>query len=434
AFGFFISVPGDVDADGKPDIAIGTDAQDVFTGSGTGCGQPEPNGCNEDQGKAWVFSGDTAAVLYALDNPFPQGNGAANRARFGSRIGRAGDLNGDGVSDIIVGASGNDVPAGCGDVNPLPQNCRRDQGQAFIFSGKPSDHAGGASGMIRTLDLPADDFPQNGGTPCPEACGTFGLSVQSPGDLGTPGAPGSSVAGPRDGVPDQLVDSGSYLNSQGRMYVFDGASGALIRKVDDPEPQTGAIFGFQDVTPLSPGDVGSVNPNGKPIGARDGYAEIYGNGFIQNAPTDGEGKAWVFDGKTGAVLYSINDPTPERGGQFGWSMSGTKYNDDVFPDLYIGQSPHHVGGATGSGGTYVIDGHNEGLLKGLELPATCVQPSTPGNLGPNLGWTNSAPGDLNGDGEPDYVGGAPFTDVGGNQDQGRLFVYLSNDTSVASCT
>ncbi len=37
-----------------------------------------------------------------------------------------------------------------------------------------------------------------------------------------------------------------------------------------------------------------------------------------------------------------------------------------------------------------------------------------------------APGDLNGDGEPDYVAGAPFQDVGADQDQGRLFFFLSH--------
>ncbi len=141
-FGFAISNIGDVNGDGVPDIAIGTDAQDV--------------GANPQQGKAWVFSGADGHLLYALDNPFPQGS-FAHRARFGSRIGRAGDINGDGVPDIIVGASGNDVPAGCSSISPLPADCRVGQGQAFIFSGNPIDHLHGASGLLRTLDLPAED-------------------------------------------------------------------------------------------------------------------------------------------------------------------------------------------------------------------------------------------------------------------------------------
>ena len=42
-----------------------------------------------------------------------------------------------------------------------------------------------------------------------------------------------------------------------------------------------------------------------------------------------------------------------------------------------------------------------------------------------LGWGLTAAGDLNGDGEPDYVGGAPFADVGANTDQGRVYAFLS---------
>ncbi len=140
-FGFFIAVIGDVNGDGKADFAAGTDAQDTLA-NGTACTAPAsgPLGtCNQDQGKAWVFSGVNGRTLYALNNPKPQGF-----ARFGSRIGRAGDVNGDRVPDIIVGASNNDVPAGCGNdpatgrplaAAAVPAGCHANEGEAFIFSG-----------------------------------------------------------------------------------------------------------------------------------------------------------------------------------------------------------------------------------------------------------------------------------------------------------
>ncbi len=353
-FGFFIQVIGDVNGDGKPDIAIGTDNQ------------------NGTPGRAWVFSGATGAVLYELKSPTPQ-----NHDRFGSRIGRAGDVNVDGVPDIIVGASNENVGA------------NTHQGEAFIFSGK-------TGALIRKLDIPPSDAVSGSG---------FGLAVQGPGDVNG------------DGTPDQLVDTVNFnggLSAQGRMYVFSGRDGSLIRHIDDPVPQAGAIFGFQDVAPLSPGDL-----NG------DGKAEIYANGFLQTDVAAQSGEAWVFDGATGNLIRTLHDPSQEVGGQFGFTMSKTEYDGDKVNDLYVGQSPH-AAPPMEDGGTYVFNGTDGSLLKALDLPPACSQPGTTSDNGPALGWTVSTPGDLNGDGVPDYVAGAPFFDRGTNIDEGVLLAFLSN--------
>lgn len=393
AFGFYISSPGDINADGRDDVLVGTDAQNVYTGAGTPCGAPEPNGCNEGQGKAWAFSGASGAILHVFANPKPQSD-----ARFGSRIGRAGDVTGDGVADIIIGASNHDVPAGCATDGTVEVGCFKNEGEAFIFNG-----ATGA--LFRTLNLPpADRTGTSCGTvpPAPGVpCGAFGIAVQGPGNTG-----GSAVE-------DQLVTASSFAG-RGRQYVFDGATAAVRLRIDSPTGQAGANFGFQDAAPLSPGDV-----NG------DGFADVYANGFLQNGPTgEGEGRAWVFNGNTGALIYEIFDPSPEVGGQFGWSLARTNYNGDATPDMYIGQSPHHVQGETESGGSYVFDGRDASVLKRLELPAGDVQaPSA--DVGPSLGWGLAAPGDLNGDGEPDYLAGAPFFDEGGIRDNGRIYAFMS---------
>ncbi len=385
-FGFFISVISDVNNDTKPDIAIGTDSQDR-TAAGVSC-TAGTTGCNTDQGVAWVFSGagtgSTSLPLYKIDNPLPQAS-----ARFGSRIGNAGDVNGDTVDDIIIGASNNDVGTNV------------DQGQAFIFDGVTGT-------IIRTLNQPAADAITKG---------NFGLAVQGPGD----------VTG--DGVTDQLVDATNFtggLASQGRMYLFNGATGALIRTIDDPTPQASAFFGFQDVAPQSPGDLNA-----------DGRVEIYANGFLQDAGglTD-SGEAWVFDGLTGNLRSTLIDPTPEAGGQFGWSMSKTDYNkpaDDI-NDLYIGQSPHSSTLTNHNGGTYVFDGASTtgSVFKSLELPTQCRQPGSASDNGPALGWTVTTPGNLNAarttpnNTNPDYIAGAPFFNRT-NKDEGVLLAFMSDE-------
>lgn len=137
-----------------------------------------------------------------------------------------------------------------------------------------------------------------------------------------------------------------------------------------------------------------------------------------------DGRASVATGR-GVLLYTLTSPAPEQGGQFGFSMATTDYNRNGIPDLYVGASPHHVAGSTGSGVSAVFNGRNGSLLKTLSPPQSDVQPSTESDLGPNLGWTVAAPGDLNGDGLPDYLAGAPFLDVGANQDQGAVYVFRS---------
>ena len=83
SFGYSLTV-GDVNGDGKGDIAVGARREDV-------------DGIF-NQGRAYVFSGADGSLLFTLNAP-----NAKENAQFGVSA-AAGDVNGDGKSDVAVGA------------------------------------------------------------------------------------------------------------------------------------------------------------------------------------------------------------------------------------------------------------------------------------------------------------------------------------------
>jgi len=128
-------------------------------------------------GQAFVFSGATGALLLTLDDPNPQ-----VLANFGGSIAGLGDINGDTVPDLAVGAGSQDV------------GNNGSQGQAFVFSG--------ATGiLLLTLDAPKK-----------QAVAHFGGALGAVGDVDGDGATDLAV-----GAPTQ--DVGSAV-STGRAFVF----------------------------------------------------------------------------------------------------------------------------------------------------------------------------------------------------------------------
>jgi len=370
-FGFYISVPGDVNGDSVEDITVGAESQDV-------------NG-NKDQGRAYVFDGRTGSLLFRLDDPNPQPG-----ARFGSRLGAAGDVTGDGRADILVGATGQDL-----------SEDRVDAGQVFVFSG-----SNGA--LVRSYETPREDLN------CSPGCGNLGYSPQAIGDLN------------RDGVTDHMA-AASLLRlegteRQGRIYVFSGADGSVLTRIDQPDPgDTRSFFGLQDTDRFTPGDV-----------TGDGVPEIYGSGFaLDKNGLNSAGRAWVFDGARslregeGAVLYELPDPNPAAGKAFGFTVSRTNYNKDGVNDLFVSNLSNHERTDVPQE-AYVFDGRDGSLLKLFKSPEREVPEGT--DLGTGFGWSSRALGDINRDGEPDYAAAAPFSDVEGTQSAGRIFFILSQAT------
>ncbi|MCB0729331.1 MAG: FG-GAP repeat protein, partial [Ignavibacteriae bacterium] len=151
-----VSTAGDINGDGYSDVVIGSIYYSLLTG------------------KAYVYFGGTLMNNIA-DVTITSGTPGID---FGSSVSSAGDVNGDGYSDFIIGARRNSTP-----------------GRAFIFFG-------GAS---------PDSIPDVSMTG--EATGNyFGNSVSSAGDVNG------------DGYSDVIVGAFGYSSNTGRAYLYNGSA------------------------------------------------------------------------------------------------------------------------------------------------------------------------------------------------------------------
>ena len=140
------------------------------------------------------------------------------------------------------------------------------------------------------------------------------------------------------GDPHETVGS----VESGAAYLFDGSTGALIRVFQEPAPAAGDGFGSS---------VATVGINTVVIGApRNG-----GDGAAVGA-----GTAYLFAGDTGTLLLTIQNPSPAIGDLFGWSVAG------VGDNALVG-SPH--AGTNNAGRSYLFNGTSGSLIETLQDPA-----------------------------------------------------------------
>src|SRR5438132_2447155 len=299
-FGFSIAVVGDVDGDGVPDLAVGAPFQDGDFAVSNGFGPPQ------DVGKVWLISGATLGVITQLNDPYFQ---TPNPTKFGGFFGFSvagvGDLNHDGVPDVLVGV-------------PHHTNFAADRvncGEAFVFSGRDGS-------IIFTLNDP-DEAEGN----------RMGYAVASLGDVNGDGIPDLLVGVPKKDTPAGLPDVGSA-------YIFSGADGSFIRSLDPPAQGGAEANGRFGTAVANAGDV-----NG------DGVFDV-----LIGAP--GQGRAYVFNGATGALIRTITSPVAETLPSFGFAVAGGRdVNGDGIPDFVIG-APQ----AGGKGAAFVFNGANGTLL------------------------------------------------------------------------
>src|SRR5438128_6064285 len=219
-FGYSVAVVGDLDNDGVPDLAVGAPFQDGDFDGAPGFGPPQ------NVGKVFLVSGKTLGVIRQLIDPaFQRVQNQKFGGQFGFSVAAVEDINGDGVSDILVG-----VPHHI--QNPKTNQAEINAGRSFVFSANEG-----------TLLLTLDD-------PTPQVGGRLGFAVAGLGDVN-----GDGVLDLLVGVPGK--DTRGVDDSQvGTGYIFSGKDGSLIRSLDFPFPVTAdAVVNFVEAVT----NVGDIN-------------------------------------------------------------------------------------------------------------------------------------------------------------------------------
>ena len=358
--GASVASAGDVNGDGFSDVIVGATLYDNV---------------QANEGRVWVYHGSAAGVAAS-----PAWTIEANQAsaQLGTSVATAGDVNGDGFADVIVGA-------------PLYEDDATDEGRAWVYEGS-------AAGLGTTAAW-AGDSHQGGGN--------FGVSVGTAGDVDGDGY--SDVI-----VGAHLVDNGQV--DEGRAYVFRGYASGLraIPAWSDDSNQASASFG------------NAVAPAGDVNG--DGYSDVIVGAWSYDDPQADEGAAFVYHGSPTGVSTTPDwfaAPTQQIGAHFGLVVAGVgDVNGDGYSDVLVG-AHNFTNGQNVEGRVYVYHGSPTGLGASPAWTAESNQ------VGSEFGRTLSAAGDVNGDGYADVAIGAFFY-ANGQVSEGRVFVYHGSPTGLGA--
>ena len=303
-----VSGVGDVDGDGYDDVIVGAHQYD--------------NG-EYHEGAMFLFLG-SAGGLVGTSPTTAAGVIESNQeyAQMGCSVSGAGDVNGDGYADVIVGAY-------------LYANGESYEGAAFLFLGS-------SSGLVGTSPATAAAVLESN-----QANAQMGCSVSGAGDVNG------------DGYADVIVGADYFINGElreGAAFLFLGSSSGLL----GTSPATAAAMIESDQADARMGY--SVSGAGDVNG--DGYADVIVGAYgFDNGETD-EGAAFLFLGSS-AGLVGTNPATAaaalesnQGSAIMGYSVSDAgDVNGDNYADVIVGV-PYYAGG----GAAFLFLGSSSGLV------------------------------------------------------------------------
>ena len=256
----------EVRADGKATLRVDGNAGDRVTANDEGWARGSDGTIAGTTYR--VFENENARLLVAegVEVRLPRSaiiRGDAARDQAGHSVSEAGDVNGDGYADVIVGA-------------PMGDDGGRGAGEAYVVYGK-------VNGLVGTLDLmdlgEEDGFVIQGG----EAGDGAGISVSGAGDVNGDGYADLIVGA-------QYADLDADTANVGRAYVVYGKASRLGRVdlADLAEADGFAIVGVGVLDRVGASVSGAGDVNG------DGYADlIVGAPEVDGTGKDNVGEAYV---------------------------------------------------------------------------------------------------------------------------------------------
>ena len=261
SFGYSLDNAGDVNRDGVPDLVVGAPGFTFF-------GHLQESG-------AVVLSGADGSVLHF----FP---GVGIGDVFGWDVSTAGDVDLDGHADVLIGARGREI------------NGMQDAGIAVVHSGKDGSEIYRFAGTHPTEQV--------------------GRSVACAGDVNG------------DGYSDLLVGaadaSHDFRKSAGAVYLYSGFDGRLLQRFDGDEAHQRLghdVAGAGDIDGDGLDDVLAAAPYANPGGLhKAGYARVYSfDPFIQSSGSSFSASSG------GSVSLSLDFPSGEAGQQYRLLLSAT---------------------------------------------------------------------------------------------------------------
>ncbi|PXF60709.1 MAG: hypothetical protein C4B59_07715 [Candidatus Methanogaster sp.] len=379
-------INGDVNNDGYDDVIVGAWGND---------------GGGSNAGRMYIYLGgstmdNSADVIFT---------GAAANDELGDPAAFAGDLNGDGYDDVIVAAPYNDAGG-------------NDAGRAYIlFGGDPMDNAAdliitgsagdelGAWSANYAGDVNNDGYDDVVVSACYKGAGFVyiylgGSLMGNVADIVLCGESDGDRFGyfcfyagdvNNDGYDDVIVgapESGAGGADSGRAYIYFGGS-SMDSTPDVTMTGAGAGHRLGYVAPA-----GDVN--------NDGYDDVI-------VGARGADKAYIYLG--GSTMDGVADVTMSGESSYDFFGYGTgtvgDANKDGYSDVIVG-APY----CAGSGKAYIYFGGSSMD----NIPDITIAGGANDGFGMHVGFT----GDVNGDGNDDFVVAAPQNNINGN---GMTYVY-----------